>query len=160
MLCQNCGKNEATVHLKRIVNGSAAEVHLCADCAFSLGYGDAFSGFGFGTGGLFSDLFLKGENAAQLRCPGCGKTLDEIISGGLLGCAECYNTFYDKLVPTLRRLHGNSVHVGKRPNRLQSDRTAQLRRQLEDAVARQDFELAAQLRDEIGELTANGGDAQ
>lgn len=33
MLCQNCGKNEATTHIKQIVNGDMAESHLCAECA-------------------------------------------------------------------------------------------------------------------------------
>mgnify|MGYP003506214751 CR=1 FL=1 len=42
MLCQNCNKNEANMHMKRIINGRAAEVHLCSDCARSLGYGEAF----------------------------------------------------------------------------------------------------------------------
>ena len=47
MLCQNCGKNEATTHIKQVINGDTAERHLCSDCAEHLGYGDAFSGFGF-----------------------------------------------------------------------------------------------------------------
>ena len=52
MICQNCNKNEANMHMKRIVNGRAAEVHLCSDCARFLGYGEAFSGFGLGLGEL------------------------------------------------------------------------------------------------------------
>ena len=47
MLCQNCGKNEATTHVKRVVNGDTTEMHLCQNCAEHLGYGDLFSGFGF-----------------------------------------------------------------------------------------------------------------
>ena len=46
MLCQNCGKNEATTHIKQVINGDTAERHLCSECAEHLGYGDAFSGFG------------------------------------------------------------------------------------------------------------------
>ena len=53
MLCQNCGKNEATTHIKQVINGDTAERHLCSECAEHLGYGDAFSGFGFDVAGLF-----------------------------------------------------------------------------------------------------------
>ena len=53
MLCQNCGKNEATTHIKQVINGDTAERHLCSECAEHLGYGDAFSGFGFNISGLF-----------------------------------------------------------------------------------------------------------
>ena len=42
MLCQNCGKYEATTHIKRIVNGEATEAHLCSDCARALGYDSVF----------------------------------------------------------------------------------------------------------------------
>ena len=42
MLCQNCGKYEATTHVKRIINGESAEAHLCGDCAHALGYNDVF----------------------------------------------------------------------------------------------------------------------
>ena len=56
MLCQNCGKNEATTHVKRVVNGDMTEIHLCQRCAEHLGYGDFFSGFGFDLGNIFSGL--------------------------------------------------------------------------------------------------------
>mgnify|MGYP002588164185 CR=1 FL=1 len=56
MLCQNCGKNEATTHIKQVINGDTAERHLCSECAEHLGYGDAFSGFGFDVAGLFELL--------------------------------------------------------------------------------------------------------
>lgn len=57
MLCQNCGKNEATTHIKQVINGDTAERHLCSECAEHLGYGDAFSGFGFDVAGLFGNFF-------------------------------------------------------------------------------------------------------
>ena len=53
MLCQNCGKNEATTHLKRIINGEAAETHLCSQCAAALGYNSVFSDFGLNLSDLF-----------------------------------------------------------------------------------------------------------
>jgi len=32
MLCQNCHKNEATIHLYTSVNGQRTEINLCQDC--------------------------------------------------------------------------------------------------------------------------------
>ena len=165
MICQNCNKNEANMHMKRIINGRAAEVHLCSDCARSLGYGEAFSGFGLGLGELFGELLSKGEGSANtgLHCHGCGKTLDEIVSDGKMGCAECYGVFYDKLLPSLRRIHGKATHVGTKPAKNESvsydSQIAELKQKLAVAVEEQNFELAAQIRDEINEISQKGGNA-
>ena len=74
MLCQNCGKNEATTHIKQVINGDTAERHLCSECAEHLGYGDAFSGFGFDVAGLFGNFFgdavhSLGAPRKVVRCP-------------------------------------------------------------------------------------------
>ena len=37
MLCQNCHKNEATIHVQQIVNGKIQVFHLCAECAAEKG---------------------------------------------------------------------------------------------------------------------------
>ncbi len=165
MLCQNCKKNEANMHMKRIINGSATEVHLCSDCARSLGYGDSFGSFGLGFSDLFSDLLGRTENsisgASQLRCSLCGKSFNDIAESGRVGCAECYITFYDKLLPTLRKVHGKATHQGKVPLN-QTEAKSQtnvdidsLKQELKNAVEREDYELAAKLRDHI--LFLSGG---
>ncbi len=163
MLCQNCKKNEANMHMKRIINGRAAEVHLCSDCARSLGYGDAFSGFGLGIGSLLGDILSRGDGAlpaSTVRCPGCGKSFEEIVSSGKIGCAECYNSFYDKLIPSLRRIHGKTVHVGKCPKNSEAvvdpSELPILEDELKAAVAEQNFEKAAFLRDKIAALLRGG----
>lgn len=163
MICQNCNKNEANMHMKRIINGRAAEVHLCSDCARSLGYGEAFSGFSLGLGELFGELVAKGEGSGEkaLRCPGCGKSFDEIASDGKMGCAECYSAFYDKLLPSLRRIHGKATYVGNKPRvdeGASRKRIENLKNELALAIETQNFELAAQLRDEINELVSEGGE--
>lgn len=159
MICQNCNKNEANMHMKRIVNGRAAEVHLCADCARSLGYGEAFSGFGFG--GLLSELLSKNEiGMGALRCSFCGKSFEEIAGDGKMGCAECYSVFYDKLLPSLNRIHGKASYAGTKPLSSASsgeEKINELKAKLQAAVDEQNFELAATLRDKIKEITGEGG---
>ena len=162
MLCQNCNKNEANMHMKRIVNGRAAEVHLCSDCARSLGYGEAFSGIGFGFSELFGDFLPKGESSSSgLRCPNCSKSFEEIAADGEMGCAECYLAFYDKIIPFIHKLHGRATHLGKKPLTLGAEQETPkidlLKQALEQAVENQDFELAVKLRDEINGMLGKGG---
>lgn len=163
MICQNCNKNDATLHMKRIINGSAAEVHLCSDCARSLGYGEAFSGFGLGFGHLLGELLSSGEvgSANSMRCPACGKSFEEIAEDGKMGCAECYAVFYDRLLPTLNKIHGKSSYMGSKPQMSGDTRGSganldELKIALSEAVERQDFELAASLRDRINDIVREG----
>ena len=167
MLCQNCGKREATTHIKRVVNGETSESHLCAECAASLGYADVFGGFGlsFGDllGGFLSDAAPQSQIAASGRCSKCGSSWNDIVREGKVGCSDCYRTFYDRLLPTLQRIHGRIRHTGKvsgsagthapvqekTEEELREEKIAQLRQKMNDAVAEQNFEQAAKLRDEI-----------
>lgn len=90
----------------------------------------------------------------DIFCPQCGLSAAEFNRTGRLGCGECYSTFGADLAIVLRRLHGAGRHVGKIPalNATQLEaRTSllALRRQLKQAVDREEFEKAAELRDRI-----------
>lgn len=156
MLCQNCKKNEATTHIRRIVNGASAEYHICPECARSLGY-IAMGTLGELFGSVLSDLSVSRLSSRVLQCEKCGCTFDDIVKNGTIGCADCYGLFYDKLLPSIQRLHGQTAYKGKTPkgpdetSRMQA-RLGRLRAQLGAAVNEQNYELAAALRDEIREL--------
>ena len=123
MLCQNCGKNEANVRYTQIVNGVKKEMILCEDCAKKLGIGNFkmrmplhFSNL---LGNLFEDYdegllpsFIK-ENSRE--CDSCGTLYDDFIKTGLLGCADCYDMFEDRLDPILKNIQGNTKHIGRKP---------------------------------------------
>ena len=162
MICQSCGKAEATTHFKRIINGEVTEGHLCSDCARALGVNDMFSGFDFSFSDLLSDFFADTPGAAlsanSVRCENCGSSFNDIVKSGRIGCADCYETFFDKLMPSIQRLHGNTKHEGKVPlnevtnESTQTDKIAELREQLNKAIENEDVEQAAKLRDEIKAL--------
>ena len=163
MLCQNCGKNEATTHVKRIINGEAAEAHLCPACAHASGYDSVFSGFGLNLsdifGGFFGDIPVSKLSNRVIRCEKCGCSFDDIAKSGMIGCADCYSTFFDKLQPTLQRIHGNTQHAGRVPGGVHSGTSIRmnidrLKQQLQKAVAAEEYEQAAKLRDAIRSLTA------
>ncbi|MDR0314539.1 MAG: UvrB/UvrC motif-containing protein [Oscillospiraceae bacterium] len=161
MVCQNCGKKEATTHIKRVVNGNETKLNLCADCAESMGYGDLFSGFGFNMSNIFSNFFYDIPLAVlpiskTVVCEKCKSTFDEIIKSGMMGCPECYDVFSDRLIPSIQRIHGKAVYAGKSAvsvntddSKTNIDKIESLKKELEDAVQEQNFERAATLRDEI-----------
>ncbi|MBO4339520.1 MAG: UvrB/UvrC motif-containing protein [Clostridiales bacterium] len=162
MICQSCGKAEATTHFKRIINGEVTEGHLCSDCAKALGVNDMFSGFDFGFSDLLSEFFADSPVAAlsanSVKCENCGSSFSDIVKSGRIGCADCYETFFDKLMPSIQRLHGNTKHEGKVPlNEVtnepeEADEIATLREKMNKAIENEDFEEAAELRDKIKEL--------
>ena len=168
MLCQHCKKNEATTVVKTMINGEYAEYRLCHECAHELGYDSMFPDFSADFGGLLSSFFSNALPAISgaAHCHTCGSTLNDIKRTGKVGCADCYDTFFSELMPTIRNIHGNTEHKGKRPNVIEytvnedkkdqtesaEDKLSALRAELKKAIEDENFERAAQLRDEIKEL--------
>lgn len=167
MKCQKCQKNEANTHIKKVVNGEYTEYMLCSECAHTMGYDNVFSlEMPDMFGGLLQSFFggaLPARSGAS-RCPVCGSTYGDITNTGKVGCANCYNTFFEELLPSIKRIHGNTKHCGKVPDSIEyteikkeaepSDETAVLKEQLQKAIDEQNFELAATLRDKIKEKEA------
>jgi len=57
MRCEHCGRNEATFHYQRSINGRTQEAHLCPACAAKLGYSTGMDGiFDGGFNSMFSIL--------------------------------------------------------------------------------------------------------
>ncbi len=173
MLCEKCKKNQATVHMKQVVNGQSKELHLCQECAQEAGYLNDMGLMGWGHGGfsnLFDDMFQDmfhisagpetigiGHNGSSVRCPSCGMTLDEFKRTGKLGCGQCYEAFAPYLQPALRSIHGSDEHKGKIPQksggRMMAHRELEtLKRKLAVAIEKEEFEEAARLRDQIRAL--------
>lgn len=165
MLCQHCKSKEANTHVKSVVNGEYTEYMLCSDCAKEMGYtnlwSDMSSDFGSILGSFFSNALPA--HSQTTRCSVCGSTYHDIAKSGQVGCANCYDIFLSELMPTIRKIHGNTTHCGKAPHigstvevtPDKADNTAeidQLKEQLNIAVSEQNFELAAELRDKIKEM--------
>lgn len=145
MLCERCKKNEATTYYEQNINGMKSKYHLCSSCAQDMG-----------VGGLFSDMFFtfpqEDHYIDSERCKKCGKTFEDIVRTGKVGCENCYIQFRDRMKGSLRNLHGKTSHIGKTPTEYRNTKTdeiAKLKHQLQGAIDRQEFELAAKIRDEI-----------
>lgn len=171
MKCQKCNQNEASFFYQEHTNTHAAKIALCHSCAAEAGLlqgqNDPFSFLFGGFPGLGVKKSTPGGNGAT--CPDCGATLRAVLHEGRVGCATCYRTFREQLAPSIRAMHGNATHTGRAPLK-KNNATAPaaqeqapvstaadtatnaldaLRAALKEAVACEDFEKAATLRDEI-----------
>lgn len=163
MLCDECRRNLATVHLTKIVNESMSKMHLCEDCAGRLSVdvtGSPLMAFPQILAGLFD---LETPSSApplteqSLQCARCGSSFNDLRQTGKMGCPQCYEAFEERLDQVLRRIHGSSEHRGKVPLGAAKAVKAkvelrELRRRLQDLVATEQFEAAAETRDRIRKL--------
>ena len=157
MNCDVCKQNQATVFLTQIVDGKMQKVNLCESCSKEKGVTDP-------TGFALADLLL-GLGAAQemergggvQKCPVCGFSQADFKKTGRLGCGACYETFAEGLASLLKGMHKGTAHVGKVPARAvrSIERESQmktLQRDLRKAVAAEDYESAAKIRDHIKQI--------
>lgn len=86
---------------------------------------------------------------APRRCPGCNTSLVEIRKSGRVGCPACYTAFREHLEPLLQRVHGATRHVSGGNGHGARDELRRLEAALRRAVAEEDYERAARLRDRI-----------
>lgn len=160
MVCNICGKTQATVHLTEIIDDQITELHLCEECAQKKG---AQMESHFGLSDLLAGLadlgtqFSKTKAEPKLKCPKCGLTYEDFKKVGRLGCGECYNAFREALTPLLKRIHGSTQHYGKSPKKIAKVVKAKnevevLKEKLQKAIQKEDFEEAAKLRDKIREM--------
>lgn len=174
MMCQNCNQKEANVHITKVINGMKTEMHLCEECAKQKNEFSTGAYFGFGMPLSFQNIldgFVEAMDATpkyikkEETCPTCGISFENFRETGRLGCANCYEAFENKMIPLIRRIHGNIEHNGKIPRRaggmlkVKKD-IEKLRDELKNAVSHEEYERAAKLRDEIKKLESemNSGD--
>ena len=149
-LCQKCGAKTATVFYRENKNGMERQMHLCTDCAKSMGIGD-FQENLFSSFSLFSPHTEAKKGKA---CPLCGTTLSQIRHKGKFGCSSCYDTFAPllDLTPFVGKGYGNETPAPSEKTeapRAAKSELEELKAQLKKAIAAEDYEHAAVLRDEI-----------
>ncbi len=164
MICQLCEK-PATVHLTEIVNGEKFEKHLCENCAQKEGITTKGNSH---LGELLNNLVEAHDSVSKtgsMVCPECGMSWDEFRRSGLLGCPNDYVIFAEPIIKLIcKAQEGADRHVGRIPKSAGVQQGSQvmqlrLRQELQEAVESEDYEKAAQIRDELHDLSLTGGDA-
>ncbi|MBA4386385.1 MAG: excinuclease ABC subunit B [Verrucomicrobia bacterium] len=150
MLCEICRKNDATMHFKQVFEGAVREVHVCGECAAEKGFDthlpESLADF------LFGGAQQPAEKIPEDRaCRICGMRFSDFKKASLLGCPNCYETHAAELVPVIRGMQrGMEEHKGKFPASARvTAEVERLQKALKEAVAAQNFEEAARLRDQI-----------
>lgn len=165
MQCQNCKRQTATIHLTEITDGVRSEAHLCESCAQKQGITAKTQ---IPLNELLNTLLsAKSQPNSKPKqssdpftgvCPHCGIVFEQFGKQSLLGCPNDYEVFQDALRPIIKKTHDNkTTHRGKVPSKIDTDVKSQrelltLRKQLDDAIHNENYELAAELRDKIGQL--------
>jgi protein arginine kinase activator len=163
MKCQHCEK-PATFHITELTESNGPlSVHLCEDHARAYLAQAAETGTASALAGLLAKQLKIDSTVQKLSesdkktCPACGITFGEFRQGGRLGCAYDYIHFEEELEPLLLNIHGSKEHQGKQPSRLagspdRQHRLIQLRREMKEAIDKEDYETAGKIRDRIREV--------
>jgi protein arginine kinase activator len=160
MNCERCNAKPAQVQFTEVVGGAKKVQWLCTSCASAHGAlwaTDPVPKLGTPT------VASSGSKAPapRRRCGGCGTTLSAIRRTGRVGCPECYTTFRSHLDPLMNRVHRSLRHVGRIPAlRRPAADLRRLKEELAAAVAAEDFEAAARLRDAIAGAETGPADAE
>lgn len=150
MKCEHCGKNEVAFLYRSSVNGHVTEKRLCAECAEKLGYTQKLAAHSqkmmhslFG-GGLFEDFFTPFPSLLDRGLRMLEDPFDDFFADmPALGAPEEQKAEdAPKSQDTL--LNGEEQDQISRTRRLNA-----LRMEMQRAVSEENFERAAELRDQI-----------
>jgi protein arginine kinase activator len=173
MLCDECQKKSACVHITTIIGDKKIEKHLCENCAQKSGELNITQKLH----NLFNSKaaehlhdFIKEITSGNDReetltqnmryCKECGLTQFEFNKSGKFGCSACYGAFAQDLEVLLQKIHGAIEHKGKIARRSLAMMSANevienLRSKIKNHIALEEYEQAAAIRDEIRTLEAN-----
>lgn len=147
--CGQC-KRPVKVIYKEVLNGTPSCTEMCQSCPI-----------------LEEKLHgTKEEIAKGLACKHCGTSLEQILTGGPVGCTECYHVFEKQIlsdliatdcIPPFLQKKKELLHVGRVPHEAKAppipSKLLALKEALTDALKRENYEQAALIRDQIKTLS-------
>lgn len=154
MMCEMCGKNQASTFLTLVVNDKVKKMHLCPACASESGLDGSHP---ISITDVLLGLGGKKETSgatSHKTCPRCHMRIADFKKTSRLGCQDCYEAFAVELDPLLDAMHKGKQHVGKTPAHVPAPalmNLAALKKSLDDAIRAENYEEAARLRDKIRE---------
>ncbi|HET6450779.1 MAG TPA: UvrB/UvrC motif-containing protein [Spirochaetia bacterium] len=135
------------------------ELHICEDCAQEKGLIREEESELPITNLLSGLLEGKDVTGTEVKdaCPRCGLKASEFRKQGKLGCPECFSAFEKDVRAIVSQMAARPRHTGRVPSAMAGEQDAatrgeSLREELRDAVEREEYELAARIRDRLREL--------
>ena len=109
----------------------------------------------------YAGLFGEPEREEKV-CPSCGLTFGDYLKSGLLGCPSCYDLFNEELLPYIKKIQGETVHVGKSGGVYTSEhdlmiKLSALQSEMESAISRGDFKEAGRINDRMIAIKKRAG---
>ena len=155
MKCENCGKNEVTFVYQSNINGHVEEKHLCSECAEKLGYTQRINAHSqrmmqnfFGRGSLFGSSFFNDFFSPSLM----GRMLE-----------DPFDDFFADM-PALSAAPARQQETKKEEDLVEKEEQSRfsylrqlnaLKVEMKKAVHQENFERAAELREQIHKLEAD-----
>jgi protein arginine kinase activator len=171
MTCSKCKQNKALVQITIDNEGETKSYFICKKCAKLIGFVSPLESPKFPLDKILEDIqslpagnpdegdkpVLEVEMKPGLKCDNCGLTFDEFMRIGRCGCSVCYEAFKPNLDAIIESIHGTTQHVGRAPKSqepvmepyFQKNR---LEAELREAIATEDYEKAADIRDRMKDL--------
>lgn len=167
-VCHDCAKREQAFNQERGIQVTAMdtdgispdmsdpEAHSLEDLkAMGIPPKELFGKLGEMFGEM-SKHFTEDEDETfpdDLRCPTCGTLFHDLRGGGLMGCSDCYTAFEKALAPLLDDLHLCTDHSGDDSSSRKRE-IAEINRQLFNAIQREDYAAAKELKSRLAKLLA------
>ena len=164
MICQICGKHNASILVQQIVNGMAKELYLCKSCAKKHNLYADEQKMHLSLKNIFEGLLpktLQQESASEIPhsdvCPECGTRIGVVQEKKMIGCPYCFFYFRDTVVKLMQEVGEDIFYGGAMPAQCETYPAKQLSLQqleleLQRAVNNEEYELAAYFRDKINSL--------
>lgn len=163
MICDICGKHEASVFIRRIMDKNIKELSVCVSCAqeHHLYGNDQELNSSLNT--VFENILSHAHNREAVRkgkcrpvCPACGTSLEQVQKEGRIGCPMCFFYFRDTVLKKIGAVNSELFYLGNLPEQLETFSDVRvpvqhLQKELEKAVESENYELAAYFRDRIKE---------
>lgn len=161
MLCNRCQKRLATVHMTKLEQGQLSKIQLCDDCANhqmgSESIPQILSALIGGESPPMDMGQIEGLSQRVVKCESCGSSFNDIHETGRVGCGDCYAAFDENMGLLILKVQGADSHRGKIPSRtgvpiVQANRLVELTDLLNRLILSEDYERAAEVRDQIRDL--------
>lgn len=169
MLCQKCQKRVANIQFTQIINNNKHVLYLCENCAKEEGKFKISPPFNINDflSSIMGVQYMTSvsPHTHEATCDTCKMTYEDFKKAGKVGCADCYKAYGEKIMPLLKRLHGNVQYNGKIPGKIYSRvkvsrEIKKLKEQLNVCIKNEEYEKAAKIRDKIKEMEAREKDLE
>ena len=163
MICQICGKHNASMLVRQIIDDTAKELYICRACAKKHNLYSDDRKMHLSLKAIFDGLLPKSGSEEETSdgtrlavCPDCGTPLSRVKEKKIIGCPRCFFYFRDTVLKLMQETSGEVFYAGNLPKQPETfSGTAvsvqYLEEELQKAVENEEYELAAYLRDKIKE---------